>query len=325
MTDGVTAPTRSRTTPLDVGTVWGPEIWRVFQGLEFSHWDRWLLRLAITEPNGLESIGETFRGRRKSSRGAGSDAEAMLSQVDDLKRRLKSLNQQPIDLLNDEERASEWLLKKAFKRVWHSGPHRKTRAMLETPRWRLERRALRGHWSRFPVSPADFERELSFVVGPEHAYLDYRVIDAVAGALAAHVGFLAVGASREHQLALYRCAMTVVIDVMGHADDSDAELAIVFRAFESNYLELAIDFVSEPFVLEDLIDLAVWEDYGLVRNVPAFLSTLPERRADAAVQYLARTLVELRSEDFDYQVEKATRLRDAALESLRLQPGTSKA
>ena len=317
------APMRAPNKALDVGTVWGPEIWRVVREVEFSHWDRWLLKLATTEPKGLESIEDTFRSRRKSERGAGSDAESMLSQLDDLKNRLTILGQQPSDVLNEEERASEWQFKKAFKRVWHSEPHRKTRAMLETPRWRLERRALRGHWSRFPVSPSEFERELSSIVGQEHAYLDYRVVDAVARALEAHVGFLAVGASREHRLALYRCAFAVVIDTMGRADDSGADLAVAFRAFELAYLELAIDFVHEPYLLEDLIDLAVWEDYGLIRRVPAFLSTLPERHADAAVRYVARVLIELRREELDYQVEKATRLRDAALQSLRLQPGLS--
>jgi len=30
--------------------------------------------------------------------------------------------------------------------------------MRETPRVRLRQRALRGHWSRFPVSPARYER-----------------------------------------------------------------------------------------------------------------------------------------------------------------------
>jgi hypothetical protein len=318
-----TSPMRAPNKALDVGTMWGPEIWRVIREVEFSHWDRWLLRLATTEPNGLDSIEAAFRGRRKSERGAGSYAEAMLSQLDDLKNRLTILGQQPSDVLSEEERASEWLFKKAFKRVWHSGPHRKTRAMVETPRWRLERRALRGHWSRFPVSPSEFERELSSIVGPEHAYLDYRVVDAVARALDAHAGFLAVGASREQRLALYRCAMTVVIDAMGRADDSGADLAVAFRAFELAYLELAIDFVHEPYLLEDLIDLAVWEDYGLLHRAREFLSTLPERHADAVVRYVARQLVELRRVELDHQAEKATRLRDAALQSLRLQPGIS--
>ncbi len=237
----------------------------------------------------------------------------MLSQAADLRQRLKKLDRRCADLLDAEERASEWLFKKAWKRVWHDGPHRKTRAMVETPRWRLARRALRGHWARFPVSPANFEQELSTVVGPEHAYLDYRTVGAVAGALKAHVGFLAIGASLEHRLALYRCAMTTVIEAMNRADDSGAELAEAFSGFETAYLDLAIDFLHERFVLEDLTELALWEDFGLIRKTEVFLSTLPERHADTAVRHLARLIAELRREELEYQLHKATRLRRAVL------------
>ena len=117
---------------LDAGTVRGPEIWRVVDGVEFSHWDRWLLRLSIAEPDGLDSIEATFRERLKVRSGSG-DAEAMLAQVGDLKHRLSQLGRVASQVLCDEEFASEWLFRKAWKRVWHDGPNRKTRAMIEPP------------------------------------------------------------------------------------------------------------------------------------------------------------------------------------------------
>lgn len=54
--------------PLDDGARQGPETWRVIEGVEFCHWDRWLLRLALSEPDGLQSIASTFRSRRKARR-----------------------------------------------------------------------------------------------------------------------------------------------------------------------------------------------------------------------------------------------------------------
>lgn len=316
------AMAKSLMKALDVGTVRGPEIWRVVDGVEFSHWDRWLLRLSIAEPDGLDSIEATFRERLKV-RSSSGDAEAMLAQVSDLKHRLSQLGRVAGQVLDDEECASEWLFKKAWKRVWHDGPNRKTRAMIETPRWRLERRALRGHWPEFVVSPSRFEAALTGVVGPAHAYLDYRIVGSVAETLHSQVLLLAVAASKQEALALYRCAMTTVIETMNRADDSDAELAVVFDAFETAYLDLVIDFLDEPFVLVDLIELAIWEDYGLVRHVEPFFTTLPERHADAAMRCLARIVAELRRETLGYQLERATRLRAALLVSLHALPNAT--
>ena len=86
-----------------------------------------------------------------------------------------------------------------------------------------------------------------------------------------------------------------------------------FSGFETAYLDLAIDFLHERFVLEDLTELALWEDFGLIRKTEVFLSTLPERHADTAVRHLARLIAELRREELEYQLHKATRLRRAVL------------
>ena len=87
--------------------------------MRFCHWDRWLLRLALDEPQGLSSVSDAFEGRRMSRRSV-ADAEAMLAQVADLELRLSTLGCEPGDVLDDVERSSKWLHDKAFRRVWHS-------------------------------------------------------------------------------------------------------------------------------------------------------------------------------------------------------------
>ena len=47
--------------PLDDGARYGPETWREIDGVAFCHWDRWLLRIALTEPGGLDGIARHFR------------------------------------------------------------------------------------------------------------------------------------------------------------------------------------------------------------------------------------------------------------------------
>ena len=142
------------------------------------------------------------------------------------------------------------------------------------------------------------------------------MVGAGAGALCAHVDFLSVGASASQRLALYRCVMTIVIETMSRSDDSGSGFAEAFADFETAYLHLAMDFLEEPVVLRDVIELAIWEGYGLVRNVETFLTNLPEHHADAAMRHLSRVIAELRREGLQFELERATRLRRAVLASL---------
>lgn len=65
--------------PLDDGARDGTEHWRDHAGASFCHWDRWLLRLALDEPNGLRSVVNTFQQRaqtRTSGYRRGGDARS---------------------------------------------------------------------------------------------------------------------------------------------------------------------------------------------------------------------------------------------------------
>ncbi|WP_437728227.1 hypothetical protein [Sorangium sp. So ce861] len=299
--------------PLDDGVRYGPEPWRVIDGVAFCHWDRWLLRLALAEPRGLDAIEREFRARAASERVGGDAAEAMRAQVVDLRGRLARLARTPEGVLDAEEKASAWLLKKAWKRVWHDGPNRRTEAMRNTPRRRLEARALRGHWQRFPVSPARYEPEIRRVIDGHGCY-DDRATGLLARFLEHQVDVLAVTATSDlERLSLHRAAMTVIIEVMDQVDDSLADMSEVFAASERAYLELARAHAGLDGILRDLLELAVWEDYGLLRGVRGFLGALQEDHADLAVRELAAILSELRRERLDYQVARAVMLRRAVL------------
>jgi hypothetical protein len=145
--------------PLDPGARTGAEVWRVVDAVVFHHWDRWLLRLALDEPQGMDGLRESFL-RRARFRDQELSFEAMLAQIVDLQRRMGGLGLAPHDLLDEQERTSEWLRQKAHKRVLEDGPHTRTEAMGRTPRRVLEERGWRGFWPHFPVSPARFEAEL---------------------------------------------------------------------------------------------------------------------------------------------------------------------
>lgn len=310
-------PPRPGERPLDDGVRYGPEVWREVEGVAFCHWDRWILRLALDEKGGLDAVAWLFRQRmtdpkRNVDKGA---AEAMHLQMVDLRKRLAQVQRTPETLLDDEEQASQWLHRKAFQRVWKSGPNHRTRAMLDTPRKRLELRALRGNWERYPVSPARFDTALRRTVGFDGRDVPWWETRGLAIGLELEVELLELGATMTpaEQLALYRAALTVVIETMNSVDDSGADMAEIYRSFEQKWLTLLREEPTRAELLRDVLELATWEDFGLTEGVEGFLSGLGEEDADRALTELAVIVGELREHRLEYHLERARRLRSAVL------------
>jgi hypothetical protein len=214
--------------PLDDGAREGTDAWRELGGVWFCHWDRWLLRLALDEPEGLRSIAREFRRRAAAPRGPKRAAEAMLAQLVSLEGRLARLQLAPAAVLDDIERASKWLHDKAFRRVWHATSIRHTPEMACTPRKLLEERALTGNWSVFAVSPAPYFAGLTSVVG-EGSY-DYRGTGLVVTLLETAVERLLWSAKTDDErLAIQRAMLAATIGAMERVDDSLDELGQHFR------------------------------------------------------------------------------------------------
>lgn len=300
--------------PLDPGVIEGPEVWRVLDGVAFCHWDRWLLRLALDEKGGIAALTLTFRERMTDSKRACDKdaAEALYLQMVDLQRRLDEVRRAPEALLDDEERASRWLYRKAFQRVWRSGPIRRTKAMLDTPRRRFEARAMRGHWEAFPVSPARFEAALKAVVG-DLSNATYQATSYVARAIEFEIERHAIGATLEERIALHRAAMAVIVDAMASLDDSGADMAMTYEDMERSYLGALRELPERAALLTDLVEFATWEDYGLTVGVEDFLAGLSESDADAALRALTRLISTLKTERLDYSLARARSLRAAVL------------
>ena len=300
--------------PLDEGRREGTDAWREVDGVQFCHWDRWLLRLALDEPEGLRAVARELRRRTSSPRGTDHDAEALLAQLSDLEARLDRLGLTPAALLDDVERASKWLHDKAWRRIWHARSLRCTAAMERTPRKVLSARALMGNWPVFPVSPAPYFAELRSVVGDGR--YDYRGTGLVVTLLDNTGQRLLLDAKNDDErLAIHRAMLAASIVAMEQVDDSLAELAQHFREYEAAYLALFRAYVEAPGLLRDLLELVVWEDYGLFHQVGLFLSSLPEPQADLALRELARIIAELRGAGLQYQLDSARALRRTVVDA----------
>ncbi len=301
-------------TPLDDGTRNGTESWRVVDGIEFCHWDRWLLRLSLEEPDGLATIAREFRRRSRSHSGQHDVSEAMLAQLADLASRLATIGRAPSDVLDAVERESTWLRDKAFRRVWHATSISKTRAMTLTPRKMLEARAREGNWGAFPVSPRPYFDRLDALY--RGGYFDYRGVGFVVLQLEIEGDrMLAMATCDDERLAVRRAILGACVEAAAHVDDSGRDLCDHFREREQQYLAEVQPYVEIRGILRDLLELATWEDYGLFRHVYSFLGQLPEAVADLAVSELAQIIGELREAALEYQLGKARRIRKRVLAS----------
>lgn len=301
-------------TPLDVGARKGTDPWREVDGVAFCHWDRWLLRLALDEPDGLASIADEFRRRARGQRHDRGVAEALLAQVGDLVSRLNRLGLTPARVLGARERESTWLRDKAFRRVWHASTITTTEAMLRTPRNVLRERARDGNWGAFPVSPRPYFARLDALY--RGGYFDYRAVRILARQLEIEGDrTLAHAASDEERLAVRRAILGACIEAMPHVDDSGCAIGDHFRAREAQYLDAVRSYLEHPGILGDLLELATWEDYGLFEQVDVFIGELTDVAADVARRELDRIIDELSEAQLDYQLEEARRLRALVRES----------
>jgi hypothetical protein len=148
--------------------------------------------------------------------------------------------------------------------------------MVNTPRRRLQARALRGWWPQFPTSPVPYEKEL---MGPRDraAYYDWRMTMWLADDLGLHIDRLKhLAESEAEQMALHRAAATLIVESMESTDDSHASLGMLFEDVWNAYLAMPWErtgILPEVF-FRDLIEFSVWEDYGLIDGLTEFFRTL---------------------------------------------------
>ena len=146
-------------------TIYGPERWATKHGMAWSYWDLWFCVVALVDHDGdLDALAGAIEERGRLA--GGGTAEAKLSHLDDLKRRMATAGIDPRTLVAGEDTDPK-IRAKARTKVLKQGlyPRDMTEPMWHTPRERLHERALRGRWHLFPVSPEPFYERLSNGLG----------------------------------------------------------------------------------------------------------------------------------------------------------------
>jgi hypothetical protein len=140
--------------------IYGPEPWATRNKTVWSYWDLWFGVVALADYDGaLDELAVAIEeGGRLSG---GGTAEAKLSHLDDLRRRMAQAGIDAQTLVAGEDTDPKIRAKaraKVLKQALY--PRDMTEPMWHPPRERLYERALHGRWSRFPVSPEPFYERL---------------------------------------------------------------------------------------------------------------------------------------------------------------------
>lgn len=296
----------SRRSKSAFSNICGPEPWKTIRGETLSHWDLWFVVVMHELPHGKWELVELLRRQATGDYGSNErDVESKLSHLLDLETRLLSAGLTHDDVLVDvtidyrlRHRADEKVLKR------HVGAH-PSPAMITTPRKVLRERAMRGHWERFVVSPKTYEAAFGHKLVHPGGYYDYRATPIVAELLeSTWERQRTLAASKAAKVAVDRLAMTVIVELMEHVDD-DGDMGPIFDAVLGRYVTDVWEAGLDPqIVLRDGIEFGCWEDYGLSREMEAFVEAVPREHADLAVQILAETRAELIINGREYQHQK---------------------
>lgn len=248
----------------------GPELWEVRGGRDWSLWDLWFCVVAVRDHDGdLGALAEILiESIRHPTFGNSGPGEAKLSHLHDLQGRLDSAGMVPADLADVDVLADKAISKRAREKV--SGrvslEHRAcTPAMLDTPRRRLEHRARYGHWKAFPSDPAPFSEKFRPTVDRKD-FVSKGKTFSIASRLDKRLADLdGPRRSLDDRLALYRAFHTAGLEIADAADDSYGTIGETRTDAWQTYLD--IDWRSTGMhpanYWQDLCELRIWEPYGL--------------------------------------------------------------
>ena len=284
--------------------------------LALSYWDVWFVLVAVKDFGGdldrlANHLGEkpTFMSFDQRS------AERKRNHLRDLNRRLEGASVTPDQIANAAGDLAKTEIRRALKKVKESC-HREREwslPMRNTPRKRRSEHALRGYWPHFPVSPEPYAEKIDSHFNTETFYPE-RATSRLSDKLDRYVeqanNLSNSGKSAEAQ-ALLRAWMTVIIELLSHADDSSGSIGDCFDDGFAAYLKIPLDGtgIDEEVFFPDLLDFLIWEDYGLTNDrIEGYFKGLNEDQADLCVEYLRHEVAALRDDDLEYQSEEALTL-----------------
>jgi hypothetical protein len=297
------AVTRSGRTP-----IYGPEPWRTKRGAVWSYWDLWFCVVAVADHEGdLDALAATIEDGGRSY-GSGT-VEAKLSHLDDLRLRLTEAGIDAAKLSGDAD-ADPRVRAKARTKVLTQGlyPRDLTDAMRHPPRDRLYERALRGRWNLFPLSPEPVYERLANGLG--EGYRSKGKTFALERRLEAARERLDRSTAKDPaaRLAARRALLAFCYRTMERCDDSYSLIGELAQEALFTYARLPFEpaGIAAETWCDDLCELLVWEDWGLLhRHEATPFAQIHGPLADHAERFLLSLADDLRDHRLRHQADQA--------------------
>jgi hypothetical protein len=283
--------------------------------LDLSYWDLWFGLVAVQmHDSDLDRLADHI----KEERGFHYDRrsiERKRCHIRDLKRRLDEADMIPADIVLAAPDLARTEKRRAITKVSESihGEREFSEPMKNTPRERRYPLALRGYWHKFPVSPESYAKKVGAHFRSKTFYSEnasFRIARILDGYVEEAKKLLAAGKAAQAQ-ALLRGWMTVIVELMEKADDSCGSIGDSFDEGFTAYLKIPLDQtgIDERVFFIDLLDLLIWEDYGLTDDaIEGYFRGLNERQADLCVKHLRHEIAALAQDDLEYESEEALTL-----------------
>ena len=287
--------------------IYGSEEWSTRCAAVWSYWDLWFCVVGLADHDGdLDALAQAIEEGGRLS-GAGT-AEAKLSHLDDLKRRLADAGIDAQTLVAYEDTDPK-IRAKARAKVVKQGlyPRDMTEPMWHTPRQRLYERALRGRWQLFPVSPEPFYERLCNGLG--EGFRSKGQTFKLARRLEAAIERLdrTTANSAAERLAARRALVVWCYRTMERCDDSYGVIGELARNALIGYATLPYEpagIAAEDWC-EDLCELLAWEDWGLLhRDETRPFTQLRGELAEHAERFLLSLADELRANRLRYEADQ---------------------
>ena len=277
-------------------------------GAVWSYWDLWFCAVWTADFQGdREALAGRLRRNHDGPPGR-PEWEALVSHLDDLAGRLEAHGLTP-GALAREAVSDRNLMAKARRKVLEQGLGAQglTPAMADTPRARLGRRALRGYWDRFPVSPeASYE---AFAVPIARRAADRSRRYGLVRPFLSCLQRLDKGSGHDPacRLAVYRAFLAAGLEAMDRGLGSGGVVDLLTSTL-FDYLGIPWEQtgVATEDYYRDMCELLVWEDYALTfeRETLPFERIAPEH-ALLAEEILWSLEAEYRGHGLEYHALRA--------------------
>lgn len=281
-----------------------------------TYWDLWIAIILVNQSkNNVDNLINSLRLKAKDTSFLRYKVEGLLNHIRLLQQTLTENDLCFADILveiDDDFIKSQKNKAKVKILEMNYRPPEESTWMVNTPRKARGDQAMRGHWPLFPVNPekyTDLLENLYKTAGFYTRSQSFTLRNKLKSFLDKYNSKLV----EAELFSLYRAFLTVVLEKIETVDDSHGIIGDLYGEVFGEYCLLdrkKLDMGSADFLL-DIIELIIWEDYGLTDSHQAeFFKKLTDDETVLVKDILLKEKEELDNLELTHQARTAQKFFD---------------